>query len=595
MAKRNTATVDEAVKTKLSKDHLKKLGGYMKKHTKAILFTIGLMLVSAFLGLLPPYFISKVVDVILPAKDMKGLITVVVILVLVQFLVWHNQVLRGKTIHKVGEEIIHDMRLDLFKHLQELQFSYFDSVPHGKIIVRVVNYINSISSTLSNGIVDIITNVFMVVVIVGFMLSMDVMLTLICVVGVPIFIVFLTILRKIHRTAWEKYSAKQSNLNAYIHENIEGMKVTQSFAREEKNKSIFAKICGENRFYWMKAKKIELFIPVGVNFLSVIVTILIYVYGAQRVMAGTLGMGELLAFAAYNSRFWTPIGAIAGFYNQIVTCSVYIERIFDLMEEPVTVKNLPGAVDLPPIEGHVEFKNVSFKYEPDEPYVLKDISFEVKPGESIAIVGPTGAGKSTIINLLSRFYNIDEGKVLIDGHDVMNVTLESLRSRMGIMLQDSFLFTGTIMENIRYSKLDATDEEVIAAAKTVCAHDFISELPDGYNTMVEERGATLSQGQRQLIAFARAILADPDILILDEATSSIDTETEIALQNGLEKLLKGRTSFIVAHRLSTIKNSSQIMYISDHKILERGTHDELLKLGGKYADLYNAQFKFINV
>ena len=595
MAKRNTATVDEAVKTKLSKNHLKKLGGYMKKHIGAILFTICLMLVSAFLGLLSPYFISKVVDVILPAKDFKGLIVVAIILILVQFMIWINHILRAKTIHKVGEEIIHDIRLDLFKHLQELQFSYFDSVPHGKIIVRIVNYVNSISGTLSNGIVDIITNVFTVFVIVGFMLSMDVMLTLICVVGVPIFLVFLSFLRKMHKAAWEKYSAKQSNLNAYIHENIEGMKVTQSFAREEKNKSIFAKVCNDNRFFWMKAKKIELFIPVGVNFLSVVITILIYVYGAQRVMAGTLGIGELLAFAAYNSRFWAPIGAIAGFYNQIVTCSVYIERIFDLMEEPVTVKNLPGAKDLPPIEGHIEFKNVSFKYEPDEPYVLKDISFEVKPGESVAIVGPTGAGKSTIINLLSRFYNVDEGKVLIDGHSVMDVTLESLRSRMGIMLQDSFLFTGTIMENIRYSKLDATEEEVIAAAKTVCAHNFIKDLPDGYNTMVEERGSTLSQGQRQLIAFARAILADPEILILDEATSSIDTETEVALQKGLEELLKGRTSFIVAHRLSTIKNSSQIMYISDHKIQERGTHDELLALGGKYADLYNAQFKFINI
>ena len=595
MAKRNIATADEALKTKLGKADLKQLGGYMKKHVGAIFYTIFLMLISAFLTLLPPFLMSKVVDEIVPNKSLKGLLIIAVFLVCVRLMVWVIGVARAKTIHKVGQEVIHDIRLDLFKHLQELQFSYFDSVSHGKILVRVVNYVNSIANLLSNGIVDIITNVFTIIVIVGFMLSMDVKLTLICLIGMPIFVGFVTILRKIHRGAWESYSSKQSNLNAYIHENIEGMKVTQSFAREERNKNIFAKICKENRFFWMKAKKIELCIPIGVNFLSVFAKIAIYVYGAVRVSKGDLGMGELLAFAAYTSRFWDPVGQIVGFYNQLVTCSVYIERIFDLMNEPVTIKNLPGAKELPPIEGHVEFKNVKFKYEPDEPYVLDDVSFEVKPGESVAIVGPTGAGKSTIINLLSRFYNVEEGKVLIDGNDIMGVTLESLRSRMGIMLQDSFLFTGTIIDNIRYSKLDATEEEVIAAAKTVCAHDFIVNLPDGYNTMVEERGATLSQGQRQLIAFARAILADPDILILDEATSSIDTETEVALQKGLEELLKGRTSFIVAHRLSTIKNSSQIMYISDHKIQERGTHDELLELGGKYADLYNAQFKFINM
>jgi len=591
---RNIAIADEAIKTKINKGHIKKLAVYMKKHVKAIAYTIALMLISAFLGLLPPYFMSVVVDKVIPEKNLNALLIIVGILVFVQLLVWHNTTQRAKTIHKVGQEIIHDIRFDLFKHLQELQFSYFDSVPHGKILVRVVNYINSIANVLSNGIVDIITNVFTLIVIVCFMISMDVKFTLICLVGVPAFSLFITLLRKMHRGAWQNYSAKQSNLNAYIHENIEGMKVTQSFAREEKNKSVFDKLCRENRFFWMKAKKIELFIPIGVNFLSVVATIVIYIYGAWRVVDGSLGMGELLAFAAYTSRFWAPIGQIANFYNQLITCSVYIERIFDLMEEPVTVKNLPGAKDLPQVKGHVEFKNVSFKYDEGEPYVLKDISFKVKPGESVAIVGPTGAGKSTIINLLSRFYNIEEGKVLIDGNDIMGVTLESLRSRMGIMLQDSFLFTGTVMENIRYSKLDASDDEVINAAKTVCAHEFIKNLPEGYNTRLEERGATLSQGQRQLIAFARAILADPDILILDEATSSIDTETEAVLQKGLEQLLKGRTSFIVAHRLSTIKNCSQIMYISDHKIQERGTHDELLAQGGKYSALYQAQFKFIN-
>ena len=300
-------------------------------------------------------------------------------------------------------------------------------------------------------------------------------------------------------------------------------------------------------------------------------------------------VGVLVAFTAYIGRFWAPINTLAGFYNSLLTAISYLERIFETIDEPVVVKDREDAVEMPPIHGDVAFDHVTFSYEPGVP-ILKDVSFHANQGQSFAVVGPTGAGKTTLVNLLSRFYNVDSGRTLIDGVDIAGVTIRSLRKQMGVMMQDSFIFSGTIMDNIRYGNFSATDEEVIRAAKTVCAHDFIMEMENGYQTQVNERGSRLSAGQRQLISFARALLADPKILILDEATSSIDTETEIILQKGLNELLKGRTSFIIAHRLSTIKNSSCIMYVDKGTILEKGTHDELMAQKGEYYKLYMSQY-----
>ena len=300
-------------------------------------------------------------------------------------------------------------------------------------------------------------------------------------------------------------------------------------------------------------------------------------------------VGVLVAFTAYIGRFWAPINTLAGFYNSLLTAISYLERIFETIDEPVVVKDREDAVEMPPIHGDVAFDHVTFSYEPGVP-ILKDVSFHANQGQSFAVVGPTGAGKTTLVNLLSRFYNVDSGRILIDGVDIAGVTIRSLRKQMGVMMQDSFIFSGTIMDNIRYGNFSATDEEVIRAAKTVCAHDFIMEMENGYQTQVNERGSRLSAGQRQLISFARALLADPKILILDEATSSIDTETEIILQKGLNELLKGRTSFIIAHRLSTIKNASCIMYVDKGTILEKGTHDELMAQKGEYYKLYMSQY-----
>lgn len=332
----------------------------------------------------------------------------------------------------------------------------------------------------------------------------------------------------------------------------------------------------------------------SVDFISTITTSFIYVLGIQWILAPntTMTVGTIIAFTAYIGRFWAPINTLASFYNSLLTAISYLERIFETIDEPVLVRDAENATEMPPIQGTVAFKDVSFSYEEGHK-ILDCINFKAEKGQTFAIVGPTGAGKTTIVNLLSRFYNVDSGQILIDGVDISDVTIHSLRTQMGVMMQDSFIFAGTIMDNIRYGNRDATDEQVIAAAKTVCAHGFISEMEKGYYTEVNERGSRLSAGQRQLISFARALLADPKILILDEATSSIDTETEILLQQGLSRLLEGRTSFIIAHRLSTIKNADCIMYVDRGDIVERGTHEELLALKGEYYHLYMSQFDFL--
>lgn len=588
---RNKFDIDEELETAFSAAHLKRILVYVKPYQKSIYITLFVILLANVATMNGPYLTKIVIDDTIPNKNMTQLFWIAIIFIVSVVVTGLCMRYRIRSITLIGQDILKDMRTAIFGHLQKLPFSYFDSRPHGKILIRVVNYINMLSDLLSNGLINLISDILSVIVTLGFMLMIDPVLTLYSLALIPVLFVIVMVIKTAQRKAYQVLSNKQSNMNAYIHESIAGIKVTQSFSREEENFEIFTEVSNEYRRSWMKAVKIQFLLWPGVQNIAVMTTCLIYFVGIKG-YGVDVSTGTLIAFIGYVGNFWNPVINIGNFYNSLITATTYLERIFETMDVEPDIKDVPNAKKMPPIVGNVDFKDVYFRYE-EGVDILKGINFHVDAGESIALVGPTGAGKTTIINLLSRFYNINSGEILVDGENVEEVTLRSLRSQMGVMLQDTFIFSGTIIENIRYGKLDATEEEIIAAAKVVRAHDFISGLKDGYYTEVKERGSTLSAGQRQLISFARALLADPKILILDEATSSIDTQTEILLQEGLERLLEGRTSFIIAHRLSTIKNSSRIFYIDNGRIQEAGSHEELMAQHGYYYNLYQSQFDML--
>ncbi|EAC8463024.1 ABC transporter ATP-binding protein [Listeria monocytogenes] len=588
---RNKFDIDEELETAFSAAHLKRILVYVKPYQKSIYITLFVILLANVATMIGPYLTKIVIDDTIPNKNMTQLFWIAIIFIVSVIVTGLCMRYRIRSITLIGQDILKDMRTAIFGHLQKLPFSYFDSRPHGKILIRVVNYINMLSDLLSNGLINLISDILSVIVTLGFMLMIDPVLTLYSLALIPVLFVIVMVIKTAQRKAYQVLSNKQSNMNAYIHESIAGIKVTQSFSREEENFEIFTEVSNEYRRSWMKAVKIQFLLWPGVQNIAVMTTCLIYFVGIKG-YGVDVSTGTLIAFIGYVGNFWNPVINIGNFYNSLITATTYLERIFETMDVEPDIKDVPNAKKMPPIVGNVDFKDVYFRYE-EGVDILKGINFHVDAGESIALVGPTGAGKTTIINLLSRFYNINSGEILVDGENVEEVTLRSLRSQMGVMLQDTFIFSGTIIENIRYGKLDATEEEIIAASKVVRAHDFISGLKDGYYTEVKERGSTLSAGQRQLISFARALLADPKILILDEATSSIDTQTEILLQEGLERLLEGRTSFIIAHRLSTIKNSSRIFYIDNGRIQEAGSHEELMAQHGYYYNLYQSQFDML--
>ena len=586
---RNRFDVDERLETPFNIKHLLRAGVYIKRHAKTMILSLLFSAISATCALVGPMLVQRALNEAVPNKDYKQLVILAVIMLAAILLSIFFSVKRSKYMVVVGQEIIYSIRKDLFEHLQKLPFQFYDDRPHGKILTRVINYVNSVSDALSNGIINFVLEVFNLILIAVFMLMCDVRLSLVVMAGVPVFAAIIFILKPAQRRAWQDTSNKSSNLNAYLHESLDGMKITQVFTREEKNAEIYNNLNTKMYKAWMKAQYTSNLVSLSVENISTIVVGAMYLVGLSM-LGPAVQIGTLIALASYAWRFWQPILQLANLYNTFINAVAYLERIFEMMDEPVTVDDAPGATELPEIEGNVTFDDVTFSYD-NVINVLEHFNLDVKAGDSIALVGPTGAGKTTVVNLISRFYNINSGEVRIDGHDISKVTLHSLRAQMGIMLQDSFIFSGTIMDNIRYGRLDATDEEVIAAAKTVRAHEFISEMPEGYYTQVNERGSRLSQGQKQLIAFARTLLSDPKILVLDEATSSIDAKTERLLQEGLNALLKGRTSFIIAHRLSTIKNCDRILYIANKGIAESGSHDELIAQHGNYYQLDTAQLE----
>ncbi|BCA84856.1 multidrug ABC transporter ATP-binding protein [Enterococcus saigonensis] len=588
---RNRFDEDEELAQEFRWGDLKRLLNYVVPYKKAIFTVLATIILANALGMLGPYLTKIAIDTVIPQQDSNRLLFLGGVFLLSLVVIGWCMRYRIMHITEIGQDMLKDMRFDIFEHLQRLPFSYFDNRPHGKILIRVVNYINTLSDLLSNGLINLISDIFSVVITLAFMFFIDVRLTLYSLILLPVLFVLVLVIQNKQRKAYQVLSNKQSNLNAYIHESIAGIRITQSFAREKENARIFDEVNGEYRTSWMKAVKIQFLLWPGVQNIAVLTTCIIYYVGISS-LGVEVTTGTLVAFLSYINNFWNPVINIGNFYNSLITASAYLERIFETLDEIPDIQDAKDAQILPPIKGSVDFEDVVFRYEEGK-NILNGVTFHVKEGQSIALVGPTGAGKTTIINLLSRFYDVKGGSVKVDGIDVRDVTLQSLRSQMGVMLQDTFIFSGTIIENIRYGKLDATKEEIIAAAKVVRAHDFIKDLKDGYETVVEERGSTLSAGQRQLISFARALLADPKILILDEATSSIDTKTEELLQAGLQQLLKGRTSFIIAHRLSTIKNADRIFYVANGVIAESGNHEELMAQRGLYYHLYQSQYDLL--
>lgn len=586
--RRNTYREDEVLEEPFDINQLKRAFDYIKRHTREMTTALLLSALAGILVLFAPMIVQYCLDKVIPVGNKELLYIMVCVLIGLYLISVIFTTIRSKIMINVSQDIIFDIRQDIFKHLQKLPFQYYDDRPHGKILIRVVNYVNSVSDMLSNGLINMILEIINLVFIVIFMFATDVKLAGVVMCGVPVLAVFLLWIKNRQRKSWQAVSNKNSNLNAYLQENIVGARITQIFAREDENAHLFEKLSDNCRKTWMKAVRYTNLTWPGIDTISVFVRASIFVFGIAVFGQNSESLGTVVAISMYASRFWQPIMNLGNIFNNFINNIAYLERIFETIDEPVTVDDIEGSAEMPPIKGKVEFRDVTFSYEEDKE-VLHHVSFTVNPGESVALVGPTGAGKSTIVNLISRFYNLDSGKVLIDDVDISTVTLHSLRAQMGIMMQDSFIFSGTIEDNIRYGKLDATMEEITKAGRTVCADAFINKMSDGYQTEVRERGNVLSQGQKQLISFARTLLSDPSILILDEATSSIDVQTERALQQGLNAMLHGRTSFIIAHRLSTIKNCDKIMYIDDGGIVECGTHTELMHKRGAYFKLYTSQ------
>ena len=589
----NSFREDEQMKNTQKKQIILRLFSYMNKYKLAVFGVLCCMGVTVAIKLINPLLIETAIDDHVAENDMKGLMLIGLIAVIINVLYFILIKVRMYTMSVISNKILLDIRQELYEHIQKLSFKFFDSRPTGKILARIIGDVNSLKEVLTNAVTTLIPDFITVVGVVIIMAVKDWKLTIAALCSLPFMVAGVFFIQSTGHKRWQIHRKKTSNLNAYVHEEIAGMSVVQSFSAEDETYDVLCDLTDQNRDSFINAcARSDMFGPT-VDFCWGIGTMMLYLVGVKFIGAPKVSVGLLMAFGTYINMFWNPIMNLSNFYNQVVTNLSAAERIFDIMDTKPDIASENDAVELPPIKGEVKFEDVSFIYDkgtPAETSVLENVSFTIKPGETIALVGPTGAGKTTIVNLISRFYDIDSGKIFIDGYDLTEVSLESLRRQMGIMTQDNFIFHGTVRDNIMYGKLDASEEEMIAAAKAVNAHDFIMKLENGYDTVLKEKGAGLSIGQRQLIAFARTMISDPKILILDEATSSIDTHTEILVQKGIEALLKGRTSFVIAHRLSTIQNADRIFVINGGGIMEQGTPKQLLEKKGAYYDLYMAAF-----
>jgi ATP-binding cassette, subfamily B, multidrug efflux pump len=584
---------DELIDRPFDWIQLKRLFSYMKPYRKQMLpIIIVMMLVGAITKLTIPLLIRIAIDDAITPQNRNLLLVVVAIMLGVYIIQWLANTFRIKYTNMIGQRVIYDLRHDLFSHIQKMSFRFFDTRPAGSVLVRVTNYVNSLQDLFTNGVVNLLIDCVQLCGIIIILLSYNFKLGAAIIVTVPLMFLVSTKLRMKIRRAWQDVTIKQSRLNSHLNECIQGIRVTQAYTQEKENIGYFNHMNMVNRLSWNRASMLNQSFGPIIEITGAIGYCILFWLGAHFIQTGEITVGLLVAFATYIGYFWEPITRLGQMYSQLLVAMASAERIFEYIDEKPTVAELPNARELPSIVGHVKFENLVFEYEPGRP-ALKGINLDVQAGQSIALVGHTGSGKSTIMNLLCRFYDPVEGRVLIDGQDIRDVTIQSLRSQIGIVLQDTFIFSGTIRDNIRFGRLDATNEEVEHAAKAVHAHDFIVSLPHGYDTEVQERGNVLSMGQRQLISFARALLANPQVLILDEATASIDTETELRIQEALKTLLAGRTSFIVAHRLSTIRSADKIIVLDHGRMMESGNHDELMREQKIYYGLIQAQYRFL--
>ncbi|MDF2943137.1 MAG: yknV [Herbinix sp.] len=588
----NSIKEDEYLKSVSKRITLIRLFRYMLTYKGPIIAVILIMLTTVSISIINPLIVKHAIDVNIANKDMKGLMILGAFALTINVAFVLLVKLRMFLMAKVSNDVLLTIRQELYTHIQKLSFSFFDSRPTGKILARIIGDVNSLKDVLSNSVTTLIPDFITICAVVTIMLILNWRLALASLISLPFMMFGLWFIQTRSHLRWRVHRKKSTNLNAFIHEDLSGMRIIQSFTAEDETEETFDELLKEHRDSFINAIVLNDAFGSVIDFSWGVGSISMYFVAIKFLGIGVGNSGTLVAFASYIMMFWHPIMNLSNFYNQLITNITGAERIFDILDTKPEIADALTVTELPEIQGEVTFDQVSFAYDADT-QVLNNVSFKIKPGETIALVGPTGAGKTTIVNLISRFYDVQQGNIYLDGYNVKDVSIESLRRQMGIMTQDNFLFSGTIADNIRYGKLDATDEEIIAAAKAVNAHDFITKMDKGYETELKERGAGLSIGQRQLLAFARTMVSMPKILILDEATSSIDTHTELLVQQGIEALLKGRTSFVIAHRLSTIRKADRIFVIDEGQILEEGSSDELLAKKGLYYNLYMAQFKNI--
>jgi len=588
----NITSQDEDTKQKSKIELIYRMFSYLKPFKMKVFVVTVLMVFVMIVNLLNPYIMKIAIDKYIINKDIYGLLKIGAVMVVLNLFSTWASVIRINKMGVITNQVVVDIRHELYSHIQKLSFSFFDGRPVGKILARIMGDISALQQFFSNAVTNFFPELLTIVSVTFIMLYLNYKLALVTLAMLPVLFIGMFYIETKSRKRWDINRKKRSNLNAFTHEDFSGIRVVKLFTQEKNTFSKYQNYVGEVTDSFISAVRIQDTFWSMVEISWGLGMVIVYLYSINLINDGSISVGTLIAFTMYVGMFWRPIVNITNFYNSLVTSFSAADRIFEILDIKPDIIQKEDALKMPEIKGNVEFENVSFEYDRDS-QVLHNVSFKVKKGETIAFVGPTGAGKTTIINLISRFYDPTSGTVRIDDIDISKTDVESMRSQMGIMLQDTFLFSSTIKENIRYGKLNATDEEVKKAAETVGIDKFIENLENGYDTKVNERGSRLSVGERQLISLARAVLADPKILILDEATSNIDTNTEIMVQKGIKKLLQGRTSFVIAHRLSTIRDADRIMYIDEGSIKEQGTHKELMAKKGKYYELYMSQFKFL--